>query len=133
MANIKIDSRDIVIEDKRLHISDEKIRSSLEKSYEAARIDARKFKFYKAFGIFFSVAFSLLIALLTAEFKALGGISANCMMWIAIVLCSGCFITGVVLVVLYVFHKDKSLFVERDEAVSKLLQDIKNQENGNQK
>lgn len=130
MANIKIDSRDIVIEDKRLHISDEKIRSSLEKSYEAARIDARKFKFYKAFGIFFSVAFSLLIALLTAEFKALGGISANCMMWIAIVLCSGCFITGVVLVVLYVFHKDKSLFVERDEAVSKLLQDIKSQGGG---
>lgn len=129
MMNIKIDdSRDVVIKDAKVCLSNEKFKSSLSKSYETARKDARKFRLYKYFGIFFSIAISLLITLLTADFKSLGQIPADWVEGIAIAICVGCFVVGFILLVLNGQFRDASIFEERDNAVNKIFEVIKKDE-----
>lgn len=124
-SKIGISRQDIIVKDAKVIVSDEKFKNLLAKSYEAARKDARKFKIYKYFGVFFSIAISLLIALLTADFKALGRIPSEWVMGIAIFFCVACFIIGFILLILYSIYKDSAAEDERDKAVENIINEMK--------
>ena len=77
-ANI-IDTKDegIVVKETLISISDEKLRNSLSRTYEEAQKDMSKFHFYNLYSVFFSIASTLFLSLLTSNFHAIGSATAE--------------------------------------------------------
>lgn len=127
MANNLIDTSlgEIVIQEKPIRVTDEKLSSMLSKTYEQARKDACKFKVYKHYGVFLSTAGTLFITLLTTTFHDFLGIDSktvSVIFWVAFVLT---LITGIVLAVICASQQRNDENDERDLAVEKILNNIK--------
>ena len=127
MANNLIDTSlgDIVIQEKPIRVTDEKLSNMLSKTYEQARKDACKFKFYKHYGVFLSMAGTLFITLLTTTFHDFLGIDSktiSAIFWVAFVLT---LITGIILAVICASKQRNDENDERDLAVEKILNNIK--------
>ncbi len=109
-----------------INLTDEKLKSVLSKTYERARKDANKFRIYKHFGIFLSIGLTLLIALLTAEFKPLGMISGAVLQTICIILCCLTFVVGFIFLIMFAMLKDSNILDERDKAVNEIMESLTN-------
>ena len=70
MLNNIIEQSDpgIVAKETPVRLSDEKLRNMLSRTYERAQKDVRKPKLCKFFGVFLSIAGTLLLSLLTSTF-----------------------------------------------------------------
>lgn len=119
--NLDTISGSIVCTETNIKITDEKLRGVLLKTYEAARQDAQKFKIYKHYGVFLSAAFSLIIPLLTSDFKSFGVLTAERLTifcWIAFAIMLG---VGIILVLIYASRSASCETKERDDTVEAML------------
>ena len=121
---IGVDSENIVCVESKINLSDAKMVNILKDTYEFARKDARKFKIYKHYGIFFSIAFSLLVSLLTSQFLPLGQIAGTTLKIIFGVVCAVCFIIGFTLLIICVNKKESNVNQERDNAVKEIMNNL---------
>lgn len=122
--SIVTSSNKIICRETSIQLSDEKLKGVLSKVYEAARKDACKFKPYKHYGIFISIAGTLLITLLTTEFKAIGSITATDMKTGAWVLFGISAIIGFALALWNVSKQHVSENEERDKTIHTTITDI---------
>ena len=79
MANKIINSSDpgIVAKETTVHLSDEKLRGIMSRTYERAQKDADTIKFHKFYSVFLSIAGTLFLSLLTSSFNDLGNIKSD--------------------------------------------------------
>ncbi len=128
MANNLIDTSlgDIVIQEKPIRVTDEKLSNMLAKTYEQARKDACKFKIYKHYGVFLSIAGTLFVTLITATCHDFLGIKSEIITAIFWGIFSISLLTGIVLAMLCASFKRNSENDERDLAVEKILNSITN-------
>lgn len=121
-ANI-IDTKDegIVVKETPISISDEKLRNSLSRAYEEAQKDMSKFHFYNLYSVFFSIASTLFLSLLTSNFHAIGSATAETVTSIAWVICIVSGLLGVILACYKVAEKTKNDTSARDAAVEKVF------------
>ena len=124
-SNIDSNELEIVCVDTKINLSDEYLIRLLSHVYEIARKDAKKINFAKSYGIFFSVALTLFLALITSEFKPIGTMSSNIVRIIAIVICACSFIVGGILLAIYIRNKDLAATEERDKAIEEVMNQIK--------
>lgn len=115
---------EIVCVDTKIKLSDEYLKSLLSNAYEEARKDAKKFSISKLYGIFFSVALTLFLALITSEFKSIGALPGNKVQTLAIILCAICTIAGIILLAIYIRNKDLAVTEERDKAIEKVMKQL---------
>lgn len=125
MREMIIDSADtgIVVTETKITISDEKLNGMLSKAYEAAQKDNNKFKIYSLWGVCWSITGTLLMALLTSSFNAIGSISADTVTNWAIALCVIFGIAGLIFAIWRMNDKSTNVIVDRDNAVKKIIQD----------
>ena len=83
MAKIETISGKIVCTETEITITNEKLKNTLSGIYETARDDANKKKWYDYFTVGFSIAGTILLALLTATFNDIGSISSHTVTTIA--------------------------------------------------
>lgn len=128
-ANI-IDTKDegIVVKETLISISDEKLRSSLSRTYEEAQKDMSKFHFHNLYSIFFSIASTLFLSLLTSNFHAIGSATAETVTIVAWLICIVSGFLGGILACCKFAEKTKNDTSARDAAVEKVFnQHIKKQ------
>lgn len=130
--NIDTITGSIVCTETSIKLTDEKLKGILSKTYETARKDAQKFRIYKHYGVFLSVAFSLIIPLLTSEFQSFGVISADVISVFCWVIFAISLVSGVVLVIIYASNAATNETSERDEAVESMLAMLQSQETGSE-
>ncbi len=111
----------IVIQETPISLSDEKLKSILLKTYEAAIKNANAPKYYKLYGVLLSVSFTLLVALLTSSFKSLWSIDAKCVTNIAWIMCVICGLLGIAFLIIGSRQKMKNDTEERDKAVNDIF------------
>ena len=128
--NIDTITGSIVCTETNIKLTDEKLRGILSKTYETARKDAQKFRIYNHYGVFLSVAFSLIIPLLTSEFQSFGVISADNLSVFCWVVFAISLVSGVVLVIIYASNAATNETSERDKAVESMLAMLQSQEAG---
>ena len=92
--------------------------------YEQARKDAKKFKPYNYYTALFSVFFSLLIPILSADFKDFAGISGKTIYTICCLICIASFIIGFLLLIYKSGYGTKSETDERDSAITSVFSTI---------
>jgi len=124
MASKIIDSSDpgIVVKETTIHLSDEKLRSLLSRTYECAQEDKGVFRLYKAYGVFLSIAGTLFLSLMTSTFNAIGNVSEETVTVIVWFLCIGCALMGFILMGVAVSDKMKNDTQLRDKAVDKMFE-----------
>lgn len=124
VTNIGTKNRDIFCDDRKVHLSDEKLKNLMLHVYETARRDANRFSWMGCYDILLSFAFALLIALLTANFKNFALISAAYLEKVA----WGSFIVLLVASVILFFLKrhfqSKNENEQRDVAVKNALEEL---------
>ena len=83
-----IDTRDegIVVKERPISLSDEKLRNALSRAYEEAQKDMSKFHFCNLYSVFLSIAGTLFLSLLTSDFHALGSVTAESITFVAWIL-----------------------------------------------
>lgn len=125
MNEMIIDSSDtgIVVTETKITISDEKLNRMLLNAYEAAQKDNNKFKLHSLWGVCWSIAGTLLMALLTSSFNKIGSIDANTVTNWAIGLCVLFAISGLILAIWRINDKSSNNTVSRDNAVKKIIED----------
>lgn len=106
-------------------ISDDRLVNILSRTYETARRDATKFSFFGCYNILFSIAGTLLITLLTSEFKSIGSVSAENVTIAVWIIFSICLIGGMIMVSIHFGQKGAGMIEERDKAVMKEINAIK--------
>lgn len=123
MNNMIIDnsSSGIVVTETKITISDEKLNGMLLKTYEAATIEGNKFKIHSLWGVCWSVAGTLLMAILTSTFNAIGSVEASTVRNWAIGICIISFIVGLVFIIWRVNDKTANDIAKRDEAVQEIV------------
>ena len=112
----------IVIQETQISLSDEKLRSILQRTYEAALKDANAPKYYKYYGVFLSIAGTLLITLLTSSFNNIGRLSATTVttiVWIVLLVCT---VVGFVLLGIAVRKKVNDDMTARDQAIKEIFE-----------
>lgn len=125
--NIDTITGSIVCTETSIKLTDEKLRGILSKVYETARKDAQKFNLHNHYGVFLSVAFSLIIPLLTSEFQTFGIISADILSgvcWFAFVVC---LLVGVGLAISYASNAAINETSERDKAIESMMDMLQKQ------
>ena len=130
MANKIIDSSDpgIVAKETTVHLSDEKMRSIMSRTYERAQKDAETVKFHKFYSVFLSIAGTLFMSLLTSTFNDIGSVKAATVTTWAWIVCIISALLGFVLLGVHVTDKTKNHTCERDEAVDELFEKAFSQE-----
>lgn len=125
MNEMIIDSSDrgIVVTETKITISDEKLNRMLLIAYEAAQKDNNKFKIHSLWGVCWSIAGTLLMALLTSSFNKIGSIDANTVTNWAIGLCVIFAIIGLFLAIWRINDKSSNNTENRDNAVKKIIED----------
>lgn len=118
-----IDTKDpgIVVKETSIKLSDEKFKNALSRTYEKAQSDASAIKFRKYYGVFLSIAGTLLLSLLTANFGSVGNISSARVTSIAWGIFIGSTVLGFVLMAMSVCDKMKTDTALRDDAVNKIF------------
>ncbi len=124
MANNIIDHTDhgIVVKESPIHLSDEKLRNVLLRTYERAQQDAHDIKLHNFYGVFLSVAGTLFLTLLTSSFHALGSICAETVTTIVWIICAVSALAGFILLAAHVSEKIKSDTSKRDKAVDEIFE-----------
>ena len=118
-----IDTKDegIVVKERPISISDEKLRNSLSRAYEEAQKDMSEFHFYNLYNVLLSIASTLFLSLLTSDFHAIGAITAENITICAWVICIGSGFLGGILACYKVSKKTKNDTSNRDAAVKKVF------------
>ena len=111
----------IVVTETKITISDEKLNRMLLIAYEAAQRDNNKFKIHSLWGVCWSIAGTLLMALLTSSFNEIGPIDANSVTNWAIGLCIIFVIIGLFLAIWRINDKSSNNTERRDSAVEKII------------
>lgn len=104
-----------------LSLSDEMLRGMLKRIYERAQKDMNSVGIQRYYSVFLSVAGTLLLSLLTSEFRSVGKISAETLTSIAWFICIGCAISGFVLMGKFISEKLKHDTERRDAAVEEII------------
>ena len=112
----------IVVKETSVYLSDEKLRSVLSRMYERAQKDASSSKLRKFYNVFLSIAGTLFLTLLTADFKSLGTVDAKIIEFVAWGICIGAAGFGFVLMGLTVSWKTRNDTSERDKAVKEVFE-----------
>lgn len=128
--NLSLISNDeFVVQERPIQVTDEKLNRLLTNTYETARKDARSFKLYNHYGLFFSFAISLFITLLTAKFNDYEIIGSNTLTIIAWVVLAISVITGIILAIIRASKQSNDEHTARDKAVNKIIEKIVSDEN----
>lgn len=124
MANKIIDSTDpgIVARETTVHLSDEKLRGIMSRTYERAQKDAETIKFHKFYSVFLSIAGTLFLSLLTSSFNDIGPFNSEVVTVIAWIICGITTIFGFILMGIHVVDKTKKHTSERDAAVDEIFE-----------
>lgn len=124
--NSIIDQNDsgIVVKETSVKISDEKLKNMLSKAYERAQQDANKIVLNKYYGVFLSIAGTLVVTLVTSEFRSLGCFSSGAVTDIVWVICIICALVGFILLWLNVKEKTSYKTNARDQAVDEIMSNI---------
>lgn len=126
MAKIETISGKIVCTETEITITNEKLKNTLSDIYETARDDANKKKWYDYFTVGFSIAGTILLALLTATFNDIGSISSHTVTTIAWVIFGIIFSYGVVaLIAKLISNNTRNEHKERDKAIIEAMGKIK--------
>lgn len=126
MAKIETISGKIVCTETEITITNEKLKNTLSGIYETARDDANKKKWYDYFTVGFSIAGTILLALLTATFNDIGSISSHTVTTIAWVIFGISFSYGVVaLIAKLISNNTSNEHKERDKAITEAMGKIK--------
>ena len=122
MNNI-INSSDpgMVVKETTVHLSDEKLRSVLLHTYERAQKDMSNIKFRNFYGVFLSIAGTLLLSLLTSTFGSIGTLSASIVTIIAWAIFIVSAILGFILLGISVVGKSNNNTSERDVAIDEIF------------
>lgn len=131
MANNIIQSNQgIVMVERQVTLTDEKLSGILLRTYEKAVADVTKWKYYNLYSVLLSVAGTLFFSLLTSEFYAIGPIKADTVKNTVILLTIISAILGFVFLGISVNQKKKSDTEVRDESINEII--IKYSEKGEQ-
>lgn len=124
MANNIIDHTDsgIVIKESPIHLSDEKLRNILLRTYEHAQQDSQSVKLHKFYGVFLSIAGTLFLTLLTSSFHAFGSISSEMVTTFVWIICIASALFGFVLLAVHVSERMQSDTSKRDKAVDEIFE-----------
>lgn len=128
MAKIETISGKIVCTETEITITNEKLKNTLSGIYETARDDANKKKWYDYFTVGFSIAGTILLALLTATFNDIGSISSHTVTTIAWVIFGISFSYGVVALIaklISISNNTRNEHKERDKAIIEAMGKIK--------
>lgn len=128
MAKIETISGKIVCTETEITITNEKLKNTLSDIYETARDDANKKKWYDYFTVGFSIAGTILLALLTATFNDIGSISSHTVTTIAWVIFGISFSYGVVALIaklISISNNTSNEHKERDKAIIEAMGKIK--------
>ena len=118
------DSKAIICRDRPVTLSEEKLKSLLQRAYEAANRNDAEFNVLDCYGILFFFAFALLIALLTANFKDFSIITAVCLERIAwFIFFLFCFL-GIVFFCMKHYYKPRNEAEKRDHAVDEIVKEL---------
>ena len=132
--SIHTSARSIICHEVSINLSDEKLRRMLSTVYEKARSDERKPNIHQHYGVFYSAALTLLLTQLTADFKAIGIISAEKVTigcWGLIGLLA---LLGFILMLLHYAKRGESDIHDRDKSIETAMDEImtvNNENNGN--
>ena len=123
MSEMIIDSSDsgIVVTETKITISDEKLNRMLLIAYEAAQKDDNKFRIHSLWGVCWSIAGTLLMALLTSSFNKIGSVDASTVTNWAIVLCIIFAVVGLGLAIWRINDRSSNDTEGRDNAVKKII------------
>jgi len=123
--NLSLISNDkIVVQERSIQVTDEKLNRLLLTTYEKARKDANSFKLYNHYGLFISIAGSLIVTLLTSTFHDLEKISSKTLTGIAWSVFAVSLITGIVLALIRASKQGSDEHDERDKTVGEILERI---------
>lgn len=114
----------IICSETTIQLTDEKLKNLLSRIYEKARRDAIRLKVYRYYDVLFSVAFTLVMSLLTANFKSIMNIKADVITRIAQISAAICFVLGLAFCLISVTKRHESETKERDSAVDERLSEI---------
>ena len=123
-SRIKLSGKPVIVSDTQIQLSDQKLRSLLSAMYEKGENDARRFSPWKSYAPCFSVALTLLIALLTSEFHPVFGFSSETVTAVAFFLLSVSALLGFVFL-LYGFQvRNSDLTEKRDKAIEETMKGL---------
>lgn len=123
MAIKIIDSTDpgVVVRESTVHLSDEKLKNVLLRTYERAQQDRDIIKLHRFYSVFLSIAGTLFLSLLTSDFHSIGPFSAGFVTGFAWFVCAGSAIGGFILMAVHFSCKSKNDTVSRDAAVNEIF------------
>ena len=119
-----ISDEKIVVQERSIQVTDEKLNRLLLTTYEQARKDANSFKLYNHYGVFFSIAGSLIVTLLTSTFHDFEKISSKNLTGIAWVVFAASLIIGIMLALIRASKQGSDEHEERDKTVGEILAGI---------
>ena len=123
MDNMIIDDSDsgIVVTETKITISDEKLIGMFSRTYEAAQRNANKFKLHNLWSVCWSIAGTLLMAILTSTFNKIGSLEATTVTNWAIGLCVVFAVLGFGLAIWRINDKASSDTKQRDDTVKEII------------
>ena len=118
-----IDNSDagIVVKETQIRISDEKLTGMLSKAYEAAQRNTNSFRIHDLWGICWSISGTLLLSLLTSDFKTIGEIDSKTVSIIATIILLLFVLAGIILSIWRVRDRSSNNTLERDKAVDDIM------------
>lgn len=122
--SIVTSSDSIICTETQIQLSDEKLKGMFSKVYEIARRDASKFRLYNHFGVFLSLGSTLLLTLLTTEFRKFSLIGEGILEKLGWGICICSLMMGVILAITNVSIRHNNENEERDKAISIVINDI---------
>ncbi len=114
----------IICTETQIQLSDEKLKGMFAKVYEIARKDANRFRLHNHFGVFLSLGSTMLLSLLTTDFKKFSFIKDGALEKWGWRICVGSLLLGVILAIVNVTVRHNNENEERDKAISNILNDI---------
>ncbi len=122
--NIQLYAGNWVCRETTIHLSDVKLKTSFSNMYERALNDSRKFSIWKFYQIPFSIAGTLMLSLLTCDFKAIFGFSETEVEKTVAIVMMVSIILGTIMVFANLSKNNKDSIKLRDEAVECELKSI---------
>lgn len=115
----------VVVSDTQLQLSDERLRRILGAMYEKGESDGRRSSPWKSCAPYFSIAFTLLLTLMTSDFRSILGMSSETIAKIAILLLLASLAVGIFLLLWTRNARNNHFYEKRDKAVEEALKQLK--------
>lgn len=122
--NIETIGSEVICREIKIQMTNEKLKNILMRTYEHARNDAAKKHVRDYWDVFLSVSGSLLLAIITADFKSIGQVPkeiVTIVVWGIFILSSALAIIN--FIIKYSTH-DYNVNTERDIAIENVMQEI---------